>query len=36
MALSNLSGANMDGAKLRFAIFQDALMTGCRSCPTGW
>jgi hypothetical protein len=36
LASSNLSNAVMDGTKIRFAIFQDALMTGCRGCPTDW
>lgn len=32
----NLTGAVMDGAKIRFAIFQDAWMPDCKGCPVHW
>lgn len=32
----NLTGAVMDGAKIRFAIFQDAWMQDCKGCPVHW
>jgi uncharacterized protein YjbI with pentapeptide repeats len=32
----NLTGATMDGAKIRFAIFQDAWMPDCKGCPIHW
>ena len=32
----NLTNAVMDGAKIRFAIFQDAWMQDCKGCPVHW
>lgn len=32
----NLTDAVMDGAKIRFAIFQDAWMPDCKGCPIHW
>ena len=33
---SNLQDADLGGAVLRFAIFPDAHLQGCRGCPEGW
>ena len=33
---SNFSNATMSGTRIRFAIFQDAVMDGCKGCPHDW
>jgi uncharacterized protein YjbI with pentapeptide repeats len=33
---ADLSDAVFDGVKIRFAIFQDAFMEGCKGCPQDW
>ena len=33
---SNLKNANLERAILRFTIFPDANLKGCKGCPTDW
>ncbi|MBN8913265.1 MAG: pentapeptide repeat-containing protein, partial [Rhizobiales bacterium] len=33
---ANLANAVFEGTRIRFAIFQDAFMEGCKGCPFDW